>query len=257
MSNLEPCTYFLKGHCKLKSFCQQNHNIQSCSRGKSCKLKTCQLRHVMLCPLNPKCYFPTCSYQHPTFHPLLPPLLPAFNMTMSSRVHSLEVLVRKLTTEVSDLSDELVAVKNEAHQTHLNDSPDKINTFLENAGAWNEKLDELFIDSQLQAQLVKDMADSYPDLKNIVEVNLAEALETNIQRDKDLNQEMEGLRTDISKITIFEQKFSNMELAQQKISDRVTKLVTSTNTNLNNITERINKLEVHKSMSLSETWPKI
>ena len=155
----------------------------------------------------------------------------------------MEVLVRKLTTEVSDLSDELVAVKNESHQTHLNDSPDKINTFLENAGAWNEKLDELFKDSQLQAQLVKDMAESYPDLKNIVEVNLAEALEKQIQRDKDLNQEMEGLRTDISKITIFEQIFSNMELAQQKISNRVTKLVTSTNTNLNNITERINKLE--------------
>ena len=54
-------------------------------------------------------------------------------MTMISRVHNLEVLVRKFTTEVSDLSNELVAVKNvttskdmwneEAHQTHLNDSP--------------------------------------------------------------------------------------------------------------------------------------
>ena len=152
----------------------------------------------------------------------------------------MEVLVRKLTTEVCDLSDELVAVKNEAHQTHLNDSPDKINKFLENVGAWNEKLDELFKDSQLQAQLVKDMADSYPDLKNIVEVNLAEALETNIQRDKDLNQEMEGLRTDISKNTTFEQNFSNLD---QKINKRVTKLVTSTNINFNNFTERINKLE--------------
>ena len=72
----------------------------------------------------------------------------------------MEVLVRKLTSEVSDLSDELVAVKNEAHQTHLNDSPDKINTFLENAGAWNKKLDELFKDSQSHAQLAPDMTDS-------------------------------------------------------------------------------------------------
>ena len=36
----------------------------------------------------------------------------------------------------------------------------KLETFLENAGAWNKKLDELFKDSQSHAQLAPDMADS-------------------------------------------------------------------------------------------------
>ena len=36
----------------------------------------------------------------------------------------------------------------------------KLETFLENAGAWNKKLDELFKDSQSHAQLAPDMTDS-------------------------------------------------------------------------------------------------
>ena len=76
MSNLEPCTYFLKGHCKLKSFCQQNHNIPSCSQGKSCKLKTCQLCHVKLCPLYPKIQ-PVLTNIPPSTPSSLPRFLPS------------------------------------------------------------------------------------------------------------------------------------------------------------------------------------
>ena len=79
----------------------------------------------------------------------------------------MEDLVRKLSTEVADLSNELVAAKTEAHKTNLNDSPDKINTFLENAGARNKKLDELFKDSQ--------------DLKNIVGVTPLPTMKSSIK----------------------------------------------------------------------------
>ena len=75
----------------------------------------------------------------PTLHPFLPPRLDHFNM--SSRMYSLEDLVRKASTEVSNLSNELEAVKTEVHKTNFNDSPDKINTFLQKAGVWSEKLE--------------------------------------------------------------------------------------------------------------------
>ena len=108
---------------------------------------------------------------------------------------------------------------------------EKINTFLENAGAWNKKLVELFKDSQSHAQLIKDMADSYKDLKN-----LAEALENQIERDKDLKQEMEGLKTNISEI-------EKHTVGIKESKQQVTKLLTSTNINFNNLTEKIYKLE--------------
>ena len=64
---------------------------------------------------------------------------------------------------------------------------------------------------------------------------MAEALETIIQGVKDLNQEMEKLRTDINKITA---KGSNDALV----------------TEIANLNERISSLE-QKSMSLSRAWP--
>jgi len=64
---------------------------------------------------------PTCSYQHPylpphhplhpssTIHPLVPPLHPVPRMTMDRRVHSLEILVKDLSTKIVDLNSKLAA----------------------------------------------------------------------------------------------------------------------------------------------------
>ena len=56
-------------------------------------------------------------------------------------MYSLEDLVKKASTEMSNLSNE--AVKTEVHNANFNDSPGKINTFLQKAGVWTEKLYEL------------------------------------------------------------------------------------------------------------------
>ena len=75
-------------------------------------------------------------------------------------MYSLEDLIRKASTEMSNLSNELKAVKTEVHNTNFNDSPDKINTFLQKAEVWSENLDEIFKNSKQQAQLVTDMAEA-------------------------------------------------------------------------------------------------
>ena len=93
----ENCKYHLRGHCRSKSFCLSNHNIQNCPHGKLCNHQDlCQFRHVKICPLFPNCgymkgkafiYFTKCSYSHtppivhPPYHSLVPrlqyPLPPA------------------------------------------------------------------------------------------------------------------------------------------------------------------------------------
>ena len=119
----------------------------------------------------------------PTLHPLLPPQLDNFNI--SSRMYSLEDQIRKASTAVSNLTNELEAIKTEVHKNNFNDSSDKINTFLQKAVIWSEKLEELFKHSKQQAQLVTDMAGT---------------LETNMQR------EMEELRTDVKRIEAVEEE---------------------------------------------------
>ena len=86
----ENCKFHLKGHCRSKSLCLSNHNIQNCPQGKFCNQKaSCHLRHVKICPLFPICGttengiftpFPSCSYLHkasivPPPYPLPPPPL--------------------------------------------------------------------------------------------------------------------------------------------------------------------------------------
>ena len=82
----------------------------------------------------------------PSHHPIHPPPL----LTLDQRLKNLEY---KLTAMESTTTKE--------HEKNiLATAIDKINTFLENAGAWNKKLDELFKDSQSHAQLAPDMTDS-------------------------------------------------------------------------------------------------
>ena len=136
---------------------------------------------IMLSTIRPSPMHPPTTHlpvPPPTLHPLLPPQLDNFNI--SSRIYSLEDQIRKASTAVSNLTNELEAIKTEVHKNNFNDSSDKINTFLQKAVIWSEKLEELFKHSKQQAQLVTDMAGT---------------LETNMQR------EMEELRTNVNKIT--------------------------------------------------------
>ena len=124
-------------------------------------------------------------------------------------MQGLEILVQKLSTEVLDLSNKLAAGEyGTANKTELDEEPELevapakkncldrvmepttkgIKTFLENVGAWNAKLDELFKDSQLQAKIITDMADSHQGLEEM-EHKLADletkldAMEINTSKD--------------------------------------------------------------------------
>ena len=163
-------------------------------------------------------------------------------------MYSLEELIRKASTKVSNLSNELEAAKTEVHKTNFNDSPDKINTFLQKAGVWSEKLDELLKNSKQQEQLVTDMA---------------EALETNIQGVKDLNQEMEKLRTDINKITAKGSNNGALVTEIANLNERITSLEQGTEkhelvknlANVANITERLVSLEEDMAKQAAKLKP--
>ena len=75
---LVPCKYHLWGHCRNKTNCRFNHNVDNCPEGLLCPDKgdQCKLRHVKMCRnfLSGSCGFinkegkwmeyPTCSYNH-------------------------------------------------------------------------------------------------------------------------------------------------------------------------------------------------
>ena len=126
------CEIFLNGFCPKKQLFEKSHDVKTCSLGPNCSNSHCEQRHPPLCKnfVKGKCgfhlngqfiRFSKCAFFHPakvnikpifspllpppTLHPFLPPRLDNFNM--SSRMYSLEELVRKASTEVSNLSNSL------------------------------------------------------------------------------------------------------------------------------------------------------
>ena len=84
MADTQMCPYYLAGHCNKKAKCTLSHDIFNCNDGTFCKnKKSCQFRHVKLCPLHPRCYFKKCSYKHP----LLPPHIPYHSLHYPPATH--------------------------------------------------------------------------------------------------------------------------------------------------------------------------
>ena len=142
---------------------------------------------------------------------------------------------------MSNLSNELEAVKTEVHKTNFNDSPDKINTFLQKAGVWSEKLEELFKHSKQQAQLVTDMAGTLEtNADPVTEIaNLNERI-TKLEQGTEKQERVNNLATDMA---IFNKRLVSLE---KDMGQHAAKLKVNNDllTGIANITERVGQLEM-------------